>query len=50
MKTATWYFTYHSKKGSTIVYFEPNEAILAEMRRGLSRVVLVETDRVLREL
>jgi len=50
MKTATWYFTYHSKKGSTIVFFEPNESVLAELRGGLSRVVQVETDRAVREM
>lgn len=48
--TATWYFTYHSKKGSTIVFFEPNESVLAALRGGLSRVVQIETDRVLREM
>ncbi len=51
MKSATWYFTYYSKKnGSTIVYFEPNAKTLSELRDGLSRTVSIETDRVLREL
>lgn len=50
MQTATWYFTYHSKKGATIVYFEPDAEVLAALRGGLSRVVQIETDRVLREL
>ena len=44
-QNATWFFTYYSKKsGRTIVFFEPNEKTLAELRRGLNRNVLTETD------
>lgn len=49
-KTATWCFTYHSKKGSTLVLFEPNADVLDALCRGLSRAVCVETNRALREL
>ncbi len=48
-QNATWYFTYYSKKnGKTIVLFEPNEKTLAELRRGLDRTVLAETDAAIR--
>lgn len=48
-QNATWYFTYYSKKnGKTIVLFEPNEKTLAELRRGLNRTVLAQTDAALR--
>ncbi len=49
-QTATWCFTYHSKKGSTIVLFEPNDEVLRALRGGLSRLVQIETDRALREM
>ncbi len=48
-RAATWCFTYHSKKGGhTIVFFEPEERLLAALRRGLPRLVQIETDRALR--
>jgi len=50
-ENATWYFTYYSKKnGKTIVLFEPNEKTVAELRRGLNRTVLIETDAALRSM
>ena len=48
--TATWYFTYHSKKGSTLVLFEPDDRVLKSLRGGLSRVVQIETDRAMRDM
>ena len=48
-QAATWYFTYHSKQGGhTIVFFEPEEKVLEALRRGLPRLVQIETDRALR--
>ncbi len=47
-KTATWFFTYQGKKGSTLVVFEPNEDVLKALMNGLSRTVRIETDRALR--
>ena len=48
--TVTWAFTYHSKKGSTIVLFEPNDKVLDMLCKGLDRIVRIETDRAKREL
>ncbi len=44
--SATWVFTYHSPKGgSTLVYFEPNDAVLEALKVGLTPSVLMETRR-----
>ncbi len=49
--SATWAFTYHSKKsGSTVVYFEPNDGILDNLIKGLSGTVRMETERALRAM
>ncbi len=48
--TATWAFTYHSKKGSTLVLFEPNDDVLQALRAGLPRLVQIETDRAMRSM
>lgn len=48
--TATWCFTYRSKKGSTLVLFEPNDEVLHALKAGLSRLVQIETDRAMRNL
>ena len=51
MTAATWAFTYHSKKsGATVVYFEPNDGILENLKKGLSGTVRMETERALREM
>lgn len=51
MASATWAFTYHSKKsGSTVVYFEPNDGILENLKKGLSGTVRMDTERALREM
>ena len=49
VKSATWFFTYQGKQGSTLVLFEPNDDVLNALCGGLSRVVRIETDRALRE-
>ena len=50
MSTATWAFTYRSKKsGSTVVYFEPNDSVLDNLKSGLNGTVRLETERALRE-
>ncbi len=48
--SATWCFTYHGKMGSTLVLFEPTDAVLQALRDGLPRFVQIETDRALRAL
>ncbi len=49
--SATWAFTYHSKKsGATVVYFEPNDGVLENLKKGLSGTVRIETERALRNL
>ncbi len=48
--TATWAFTYHSKKGSTLVLFEPNDDVLRALRAGLPRLVQIQTDRAMQSL
>ncbi len=47
--TATWFFTYHGKSGSTIVLFEPDQQLLKALHDGTSRLVQIETDRAMRE-
>ncbi len=47
--TATWSFAYQGKMGSTLVLFEPNDAVLDALSKGLSRTVQIETDRARRE-
>ncbi len=49
-QSATWCFTYHSRKnGRTLVLFEPDDRVFAVLRGGLPRLVQMETDRVVRE-
>ena len=48
--SATWAFTYQGKMGATLVLFEPDDAVLDALYKGLPRTVQIETDRARREL
>ena len=42
-QTATWYFSYHSKKnGHTLVEFEPEERVLEALKAGLPKLLQLE--------
>ena len=44
-----WYFTYHSKKGHTLVVFQPEQRVLNALYSGLQKLVQMDTRRAANE-